>query len=333
MKRFGVLSILVYSAVASPVAVALDKHIESRNVTVSPAEIVRLRLFANFTAASYCPNNQDPASVPGQLITCNGTICASVEETEATSLLQFGGDDLTSTAGLKGFLALSAPQKSIILAFAGSGQTIRTWLTNFNFVQTPYTLENSSTTTTECVGCTVHTGFQTAWHERRTGILSALSATVAAQPEYKVVVTGHSIGGAVATLAALEIAALLGPSSVLELYTYGSPRVGNAAFADFATTVLAGTGSEAATGLDISNYRVTHRNDPVPQIPPTWVGYQHLAPEYWIPNDDPTTNTVDVCEAVEDPACNAGTGLIPLEGASHSLYFGTIDACVGGVEW
>ena len=47
-------------------------------------------------------------------------------------------------------------------------------------------------------------------------------------------VVGHSMGGAVATLCALDLLFTfqLDPGRV-RLYTYGSPRVGNQAFADF----------------------------------------------------------------------------------------------------
>jgi predicted lipase len=41
---------------------------------------------------------------------------------------------------------------------------------------------------------------------------------------------GHSLGGAIASLAALELAKHF-PSSQLHVYTFGQPRVGNRCFA------------------------------------------------------------------------------------------------------
>ncbi|KAK0105444.1 hypothetical protein ONS96_004831 [Cadophora gregata f. sp. sojae] len=111
-----------------------------------------------------------------------------------------------------------------------------------------------------------------------------------------------------------------------DVYSYGSPRVGNAAFASFVT---------AQEGV---NYRMTHENDPVPQIPPTWIGYEHTSAEYWLANGTATTDVykkedVVVCDALGSTDCNAGTGLIPIAGDAHNHYLGVITACQGPVEW
>jgi predicted lipase len=39
--------------------------------------------------------------------------------------------------------------------------------------------------------------------------------------------TGHSLGGALATLAALDVKRQINPSNTVYFYTYGCPRVGN----------------------------------------------------------------------------------------------------------
>jgi len=45
-------------------------------------------------------------------------------------------------------------------------------------------------------------------------------------------VTGHSLGGAVATLTAAELSTNTN-YNVADVYTYGEPRVGNKKFADW----------------------------------------------------------------------------------------------------
>jgi hypothetical protein len=114
-----------------------------------------------------------------------------------------------------------------------------------------------------------------------------------------------------------------------DTYTYGSPRVGNTAFATFVTDQAPELGR---------NYRMTHVNDPVPQLPPTWIGYEHTSPEYWLANgtdttDDYSAGDVVLCEGVGNESCNAGTGLVPVDGTAHDHYLGAIDAGQGSFEW
>lgn len=69
---------------------------------------------------------------------------------------------------------------------------------------------------------------------------------------------GHSLGGAIATLAADWIKST-GAVAQVNLYTFGSPRVGLEMFAKKCTTRL------VADNI----YRVYHKTDPVPMVP-TW---------------------------------------------------------------
>lgn len=53
-------------------------------------------------------------------------------------------------------------------------------------------------------------------------------------PNYKVVITGHSLGGALARITTFLILYLEQfPGTNLEVYTYGEVRVGNKGFVDF----------------------------------------------------------------------------------------------------
>ena len=81
----------------------------------------------------------------------------------------------------------------------------------------------------------VHKGFYTAWRKNdfneillsRVGdILSAMPAPSVAT----VLVTGHSLGGALATLGAHDMRTRF-PNTHVAVYTFGSPRVGNRALA------------------------------------------------------------------------------------------------------
>lgn len=106
----------------------------------------------------------------------------------------------------------------------------------------------------------VHAGFarhlDRLW-EPVTGWLESLPATRG------VVLAGHSLGGAMAKLAAHRLAR--DGATVRGVVTFGSPRTGNAAFAS----------SYADLGLDLHTWRVTFGGDLVAQIPPA-VGYRHV---------------------------------------------------------
>lgn len=99
-------------------------------------------------------------------------------------------------------------------------------------------------------------------------------------------VTGHSLGGALAVVAALDIKATFG--RVEQLYTYGQPRVGNQHFADYLT-------SQVPNG-----YHVVHYADIVPHLPPLkMLDYRHGNTQIWYAEN---MQTYQVCTA-EDPKC------------------------------
>lgn len=73
-------------------------------------------------------------------------------------------------------------------------------------------------------------------------------------------VTGHSLGGAIATLAVPDLKEIFG--NIHTLLTFGEPRVGNTEFSKFYPSVIKGL-------------RVVHYADIVPHIPPASFGFLH----------------------------------------------------------
>ncbi|MGC9940696.1 MAG: lipase family protein [Verrucomicrobiota bacterium] len=94
------------------------------------------------------------------------------------------------------------------------------------------------------------------------------SSLTAHNPE-RIYVTGHSLGGALAILGALEFQRQKLP--VTGVYTFGQPRVGNACF-------RALYDSELRT----VTYRVVNQNDIVPRIPGWLQGYRHCGQEMFL---------------------------------------------------
>jgi hypothetical protein len=161
-------------------------------------------------------------------------------------------------------------------------------------------------------GGRVHQGFYKAWTEIATPVRRALLKSKIQHPEYKVIITGHSLGGAIATIAAAHLRAIDGYQ--LDLYTYGQPRVGNNVFTDFVSWQPGRL------------FRVTHGNDPVPKVPLVILDYRHTSPEIWLNGNatDPERwplNLIKTCYGSLNFACNSNLSL-PITIADHSNYFG-----------
>ena len=104
----------------------------------------------------------------------------------------------------------------------------------------------------------VHRGFATALRIVWQDIRKALRADINMNGDRPICVAGHSLGGALATLAAYRI--YKSDKFTLDgLYTYGCPRVGNPEFAD------------AFSLIKKRIFRFENNNDLVPKIPPKYV--------------------------------------------------------------
>jgi predicted lipase len=88
-------------------------------------------------------------------------------------------------------------------------------------------------------------------------------------------VAGHSLGGAIATLATYEIKKIY-PNDDVKTYIFGAPRVGNKAFY-----------LKFKSMTDNNVFRVVHMDDVVPHIPVDFSndGYHHIQQEVWY-NDE-----------------------------------------------
>jgi hypothetical protein len=143
----------------------------------------------------------------------------------------------------------------LYIVFRGSDKSID-WINNFQFRQQiyPYGDGNSEVQ--------FHRGFMMAYFAVRKPLLEAMDKFVGQH----VIATGHSLGGALATIAALDIQYNLAQKRALsfEVYTFGAPRVGNQAMVKSYNGRLPNT-SRFIYGWDI-----------VTRIPRTWQGFDHV---------------------------------------------------------
>jgi pimeloyl-ACP methyl ester carboxylesterase len=150
----------------------------------------------------------------------------------------------------------------------------------------------------------VHSGFADTQSRTADAVLSAVKAGLQSTGTNKVFVTGHSLGAAIATLDALMLRQQLEPTISITSVIFAPPRIGNAAFANLIDSQLGGQ----------LTY-VTHGNDPVPIVPPLFLGYQHSAGEVHIPSSG-EVGTV-ACPGKENVNCQDGNSIIHSKVQDH----------------
>eukprot|EP01040_Poterioochromonas_malhamensis_P015062 gene15062-16787_t len=128
------------------------------------------------SASSYCPYSTF----------LNRTYAGYAEGFVATTVLNTGLYDV------QGFIGYLPSQASIYVVFRGSASA-EDWVDDFHTKLIPYP---------PCSDCTVHEGFYTAEQFVLSQILEALRTLVSQHSTYQIVVTGHSLGAALATLTA-----------------------------------------------------------------------------------------------------------------------------------
>jgi len=147
-------------------------------------------------------------------------------------------------------------QDNIVVVFKGTDPlSWSQWASDLNFFQ----IDMPSI----CAGCKVHGGFYNDMKLQRDSVASAVAAARQRLPNAKVLVTGHSLGAAVAQLFAEHLAHNLQITPVV--YTFGNPRVGNKAFSGYYNTLIA------------TSYRINNNADLVPHVPPNAFDFVHAS--------------------------------------------------------
>ncbi|KAI0318750.1 alpha/beta-hydrolase [Amylostereum chailletii] len=207
----------------------------------------------------------------------------------------------------QGFIVRDDTRREIVVALRGSTSPVD-FLVDSQIALVPIDIPGVNAPS----GTKVHFGFQTAWNSVASEVISTVKNELDAHPGYGIVTTGHSLGGALSSLAGITMQQNF-PSMSVRMYTYGQPRVGNtlyALFVDFS--------------LSFNIFRVVHTDDGVPTIIPPVLGYRHHVFEYFQNPDPPSAATTRICDATgEDPTCSDS---IPSGGINlaHPVYFGIV---------
>ncbi len=162
-----------------------------------------------------------------------------------------------SVGGIQGFAGFSKGLNAIVVVFRGSNN-IQNWILNIGTTKSTYSL---------CSNCAVHSGFLSGYNFVATAVKTAVETLKAKYKGVKLYVTGHSLGGALAILCTAHLRSLFG--NVDLTYTYGQPRVGNQAFADW------------YQAHNPNTYRLVDYADIVPHVPPSNFGFLHGGHQVW----------------------------------------------------
>ncbi|KAI9296693.1 alpha/beta-hydrolase [Neoconidiobolus thromboides FSU 785] len=224
--------------------------------------------YARLAGATYCENDK--------LVNWECTHCNKVSD--RIESIEVFENEKTET---KGYLAVNKDREEVIVAFRGSSNA-ENWLLNSKTKLTQIEINGKN--------YYVHTGFKEIIDNILPQISQKIDVLLRTYPRYKLLVTGHSLGGAIATLASLKLKYEIGLNdNRIKLYTYGAPRVGDPEFARLLNKHRFVSG------------RFVNENDVVPHLPAETKGYNHHHREFWV-----NGMSTQICSAneLEDHNCS-----------------------------
>ena len=189
-------------------------------------------------------------------------------------------------------------QTHTLLIFQGS-VTFSDWLSDAQILLVPVS-ELLINTENYFSQAKAHQGFYNAYLSIRQQIWEILDKL-----NLPVITLGHSMGGSLSTIAALDIS----KNYSVQLITAESPRTGNKAFIDLLQHKVPFI------------YRITNENDIIPFLPGLALGYTHTINEIWV-----HSNTTTICPHPDSKQCISSTW--PRNSMQHHAFVGNIH--VGG---
>jgi pimeloyl-ACP methyl ester carboxylesterase len=208
---------------------------------------------------------------------------------------------------------------ALIVSFRGTVfNSIRNWVKNLKFTQSKYpylNLELGKIFKEQKKDPKVHSGFLNVYNMLRDLLWREIMTYIRKNKLTKIDIafTGHSLGGALATLAAAEFGQYW--ALTVRLVTFGSPRVGNLVFANMVEQYTS------------SIQRLVQQNDAVVHLPPQLQGYTHTLGEIWVEGP----NRAYHCEQRENPNCSKSIKFVEwtLEhhGFLQNMFTFGVDGC------
>ncbi|KAF8971867.1 lipase class 3 family protein [Flammula alnicola] len=251
-KSFIVSALLcAFSINAAPALVEVSKRQSITTLTAS--QISAFKPFTFFASTAYC----EPSTTINW--SCGSNCAANSDFIPVAS----GGDGSDTQFWYVGF---SPSQATVIVAHQGTDTSqIEADATDIDAF-----LENLDSSLFPGVSSSIeaHSGFANEQAKTATTILAAVKTAISAHGATQVTVVGHSLGAAIALLDGVYLPLHISGVS-FKAITYGMPRVGNQAFADYVDAHLALT-------------HINNKEDIVPIVPGRFLGYHHPSGEVHI---------------------------------------------------
>ncbi|TFY66439.1 hypothetical protein EVG20_g4647 [Dentipellis fragilis] len=208
------------------------------------------RRFAPFTVAraAYC----DPSVIQGWKC---GDACNALPGFQPTLM---GGDGNEIQFFFVGFWP---QQKTVVVAHQGTDPT--QFESDLTDLDADLQALDSSLFPGVPSGVQVHDGFADEHAKTASQILAEVKKLLSENSATSVTLVGHSLGGALSELESLFMKLNLPSGTSIKGVTYGTPRVGNPAFASYFDTQVP----------DFT--RVNNEKDPIPIVPGRFLGYSH----------------------------------------------------------
>ncbi|HUB25648.1 MAG TPA: lipase family protein [Tepidisphaeraceae bacterium] len=267
-------------------------------------------LFGQIVNAAYAIQPDDIVNRAGSMIPVGGinfTVATSIYANDlATDMDPNGGNQRVSIG-----LILQSPAGDVVIAIRGT-VGIMEWIHDAQFLWVPCPFLPGAGNTDD--GFTaMYESFEINTAAGSPNVVDALPTLPFAQPVKSLTICGHSLGASLATLLALDVAShCAAPFNSPAVYTYASPRVGDATFAAMYNHVVPNTN------------RIANRIDLVPNLPPAPMyvhvnGLYDLNPIQLLPLPPKVLiNPTVACEHVLDSylyllSLAAGGAVLPLD--------------------
>ena len=243
----------------------------------------------NLCQASYCINNY----------TWNCATCENENKLEY----------IIETHGEKALMGFNDRTQNIFVAFRGS-ENILNWLDNIQIRKiSPYSNNTIK----------VEKGFYKAYQYLKPDLLNKLKMLKKSYNTNNLLITGHSLGAALATLFAYDILNNYSDVFLNYLITFGSPRIGNKNFV------------ESIGDFNFNHYRVTHYYDMVPHVPQEFLDYLHIPYEIWYNEENSKyIKCADNYES-EDDLCSNSCSPFSCTSIDDHLYYLNISLGTNGL--